>query len=36
MYYFALPDEFEPDDMENKAALGLMRRFVHDGKEHNG
>lgn len=36
VYYFALPEGFEPEEMPNKAALGLMQRFAQGGKEHNG
>ena len=36
VYYFALPDGFEPEEMPNKAALGLMQRFTQGSKENNG
>lgn len=36
VYYFALPDNFEMEHVENPAAVGLMQRFIHDGKEQNG
>ena len=36
VYYFALPEEFELGDVENKEALSLMQRFIHDSKEKNG
>ncbi len=36
MYYFGLPDGWTPDQVPNKAALGLVRRFVHNGcASHN-
>ena len=31
MYYFGLPEGWTPDQVPNKAALGLLRRFVHNG-----
>ena len=31
MYYFGLPDGWTPEQVPNKAALGLLRRFVHNG-----
>jgi len=36
VYYFALPDGFEMEDVGNPAAVGLMQRFIHGGKEQNG
>lgn len=36
VYYFALPDQFELEDVKNKAALGLMQRFIWDATEKNG
>ena len=31
VYYFGLPEGWTPDQAPNKAALGLLRRFVHNG-----
>ena len=33
VYYFALPEGWTPAQEPNKAALGLLQRFVHDGRE---
>lgn len=33
VYYFGLPDGWEPAQVGNDAALGLLERFVHDGIE---
>lgn len=33
MFYFALPEGWTPAQEGNTAALGLLRRFVHDGRE---
>ena len=33
VYYFALPEGWTPEQESNKAALGLLQRFVHDGRE---
>ncbi|KAK9808688.1 hypothetical protein WJX72_001980 [[Myrmecia] bisecta] len=33
VYYFGLPEGWQPSDVENKAALALLQRFIHDGKE---
>jgi hypothetical protein len=35
-YYFGLPEGFEPSSVPNQAALALVRRFVHDGREADG
>jgi hypothetical protein len=29
-------DDFDPDTFENKAALGLLQRFVTNGREVDG
>ena len=34
IFYFGLPDGWEPD-MMNKAALGLLQRLVNDGQEED-
>eukprot|EP00884_Botryococcus_braunii_P001825 jgi/Botrbrau1/11643/Bobra.168_2s0001.1 len=36
VYYFALPEGWEPSDVGNPAALGLLQRFAHNGREHDG
>lgn len=36
VYYFGLPDGWDPAVVENQAALALWQRFVHDGKEADG
>lgn len=36
VYYFGLPDGWEPSMMDNKQALALWQRFVHDGTESDG
>ena len=36
VYYFTLPEGWEPSDVDNKAALGLLQRFIHDGREADG
>lgn len=36
VYYFALPEGWEPDMVENQAALGLAQRFIHNGVEFDG
>lgn len=36
VYYFALPEGWEPEMVENVAALELLQRFFHDGKEFDG
>ena len=36
VYYFGLPDGWDPAMVENQAALALWQRFVHDGKEADG
>ncbi len=36
VYYFALPEGWEPDQVENKAALEMLQRFFHDGREFDG
>ena len=33
VYYFALPEGWTPEQESNKAALGLLQRLVHDGRE---
>lgn len=36
VYYFALPEDFDPPRFENQAALGLLQRFVANGREVDG
>jgi hypothetical protein len=36
IYYFALRDDFDPAAFPNKAALGLLARFVANGREADG
>ena len=36
VYYFGLPEGWEPSILENKHALALWQRFVHDGTESDG
>eukprot|EP00879_Flechtneria_rotunda_P007526 GHRR01007895.1.p1 GENE.GHRR01007895.1~~GHRR01007895.1.p1 ORF type:complete len:404 (+),score=176.36 GHRR01007895.1:1764-2975(+) len=36
VYYFTLREDFDPDKCENKAALGLLQRFVTNGREADG
>lgn len=36
VYYFALPPGFNPATFENQTALGLLRRFVTNGREADG
>ena len=33
VYYFALPEGWETSHVGNDAAVALLQRFVHDGKE---
>lgn len=33
VYYFSLPEGWEPSQVPNLAALQLLQRFIHDGKE---
>lgn len=33
VYYFALPEGWEPSQEPNQAALALLQRFIHDGRE---
>ena len=35
VYYFALPEGWEPADVPNFAALEMLQRFFHDGKEQD-
>lgn len=35
VYYFTLPEGWNPDDVGNPAALELLQRFIHDGREHD-
>ena len=35
VYYFALPEGWEPADVPNSAALEMLQRFFHDGKEYD-
>ena len=34
VYYFTLPEGWEPNDV-NPAALELLQRFIHDGREQD-
>eukprot|EP00877_Chromochloris_zofingiensis_P004334 jgi/Chrzof1/13901/Cz08g16190.t1 len=36
VFYFALPDDFDPLLAENQAAVGLLQRFVANGREADG
>ena len=36
VYYFALPEDFDAARFENQAALGLLARFVSNGREADG
>lgn len=36
VFYFALPDNWTPDQVPNRVALELFQRFVHDGVESDG
>jgi hypothetical protein len=36
VYYFALPEDFDPERFGNQAALGLLARFVSNGREADG
>lgn len=36
VYYFTLPEGWEPEQVENKAALALAQRFFADGEEFDG
>lgn len=36
IFYFGLEEGWEPSMVENQAALGLMQRFVHNKREHDG
>ena len=36
VYYFTLPEGWQPSDVTNIAALELLQRFIHDGKESDG
>ena len=33
VYYFALPEGWEPGQLQNPAALALAQRFINDGRE---
>jgi len=35
VYYFTLPEGWEPKDVGNEAALGMLQRFIHDGREQD-
>ena len=35
VYYFTLPEGWEPNDVGNLAALELLQRFIHDGREQD-
>lgn len=35
VYYFALPEGWEPADVPNAPALEMLQRFFHDGKEQD-
>ncbi|BDA44255.1 probable protein ENHANCED DISEASE RESISTANCE 2 at C-terminar half [Coccomyxa sp. Obi] len=36
VYYFGLPEGWDPAMVDNKAVLGMLQRFVHDGTEADG
>lgn len=36
VYYFALPEGWEPSQVPNKAALELVQRFMHNKREFDG
>lgn len=36
VYYFTLPEGWEPDHVQNKNALHLLERFMADGHEADG
>lgn len=36
VYYFALPEDFDPHAQPNPKAMGLLRRFVNGGREADG
>jgi len=36
VFYFALPEDFDPSKFENKAALGLLMRLIANGREADG
>ncbi|PSC69289.1 plant F14N23-31 [Micractinium conductrix] len=36
VYYFALPEGWEPSQVDNKAALAMVQRFVHNKREFDG
>ncbi len=36
VYYFVLPDDFDPVKFGNQKALGLLQRFVANGREADG
>lgn len=36
VYYFALPEEWEPKLVENQAAFEMLKRFINDGMESDG
>jgi hypothetical protein len=36
VYYFSLPEDFDPAGFPNKAALGLLARFISNGREADG
>ena len=33
VYYFSLPEGWEPGQVQNPAALALAQRFINDGRE---
>ena len=35
VYYYALREGFNPSLADNPAAVGLLRRFIHNGREEN-
>ncbi|DBA95460.1 TPA: hypothetical protein ACH3X3_013326 [Trebouxia sp. C0006] len=35
VYYFTLPEGWEPKDVGSEAALGMLQRFIHDGREQD-
>ncbi len=36
VFYFRLPDDFDPAKFENQPALALFKRFVANGREADG
>lgn len=36
VFYFALPEGWEPSQVDNRAALAMVQRLVHNGTEFDG